>query len=395
MVDSHDAETYSAKDSRLIWIDCEMTGLDIFGGDELVEVSVVPTDFDLNVLDEGVDYVIKPSEKAVNHMNDFVRQMHTRSGLINEWENGLSLAEAEQKVTEYVLRFTPEGVRPLLAGNTIGSDKKFLDHYMPNLMSHLHYRSVDVSTFKELARRWYPAVYENRPPKNGGHRALADIIESLDELRYYRKAFMAPAPGPDDAASKAIAAECLKHGVHMMDAPVSGGEPKAVDGTLSIMCGGPKALFDKYHELLMTMGASAVHCGEVNGAGNTVKLANQIIVACNIAACAEAYSLSTMAGVDPEKVFEAIRGGLAGSTVMNAKVPMMMEGNFKPGFRIDLHIKDLNNALDTGHGLGTPMLLTAQVQEMLQWLHNNGDGQSDHSAILKYYERITGVEVRK
>ena len=169
MVDSHDAETYSAKDSRLIWIDCEMTGLDIFGGDELVEVSVVPTDFDLNVLDEGVDYVIKPS----------------------------------------VLRFTPEGVRPLLAGNTIGSDKKFLDHYMPNLMSHLHYRSVDVSTLKELARRWYPAVYENRPPKNGGHRALADIIESLDELRYYRKAFMAPAPGPDDAASKAIAADIV------------------------------------------------------------------------------------------------------------------------------------------------------------------------------------------
>lgn len=161
------------------------------------------------MLDEGVDYVIKPSEKAVNHMNDFVRQMHTRSGLINEWENGLSLAEAEQKVTEYVLRFTPEGVRPLLAGNTIGSDKKFLDHYMPNLMSHLHYRSVDVSTFKELARRWYPAVYENRPPKNGGHRALADIIESLDELRYYRKAFMAPAPGPDDAASKAIAADIV------------------------------------------------------------------------------------------------------------------------------------------------------------------------------------------
>ena len=158
MVDSHDAETYSAKDSRLIWIDCEMTGLDIFGGDELVEVSVVPTDFDLNVLDEGVDYVIKPSEKAVNHMNDFVRQMHTRSGLINEWENGLSLAEAEQKVTEYVLRFTPEGVRPLLAGNTIGSDKKFLDHYMPNLMSHLHYRSVDVSTFKELAAGTRPCT---------------------------------------------------------------------------------------------------------------------------------------------------------------------------------------------------------------------------------------------
>ena len=131
--------------------------------------------------------------------------LHTRSGLINEWENGLSVEEAERKVTEYVSRFTPDGVKPLLAGNSIGSDKKFLDRYMPNLMEHLHYRVIDVSTLKELARRWYPAVYNNRPPKNGGHRALADIIESLDELRYYRKAFMAAAPGPDAAEAKAIA----------------------------------------------------------------------------------------------------------------------------------------------------------------------------------------------
>lgn len=195
--------------------------------------------------------------------------------------------------------------------------------------------------------------------------------------------------------SKAIAEECARYGVSMMDAPVSGGEPKAIDGSLSIMCGGPRALFDKYAGLLGVMGASVVHCGDVNGAGNTVKLANQIIVAVNIAACSEAYSLAVMAGVEPEKVFEAIRGGLAGSTVMNAKVPMMMDGNFKPGFRIDLHIKDLNNALDTGHGLGTPMLLTAQVQEMLQWLHNNGCGNDDHSAIAKYYEHITGAEIRK
>lgn len=196
-------------------------------------------------------------------------------------------------------------------------------------------------------------------------------------------------------ASKDIAAKCAERGINMMDAPVSGGEPKAIDGTLSIMCGGPKALFDKYEKLLKVMGASVVHCGEINGAGNTVKLANQIIVAVNIAACAEAYELSTMAGVDPEKVYNAIRGGLAGSTVMDAKVPMMMNRNFKPGFRIDLHIKDLNNALDTGHGLGTPMLLTAQVQEMLQWLHNHNEGSSDHSAILKFYENITGVEVKK
>ena len=205
MVDSHDAEVYDAKDSRLIWIDCEMTGLDIFGGDELVEVSVVPTDFELTVLDEGVDYVIRPSQAAVDHMNDFVRGMHTRSGLLKEWEHGMTLAEAEEKVTAYVRRFTPEGVRPLLAGNTIGSDKKFLDHYMPRLMEHLHYRTIDVSTFKELARRWYPDVYRNRPPKRGGHRALADIIESLDELRYYRSAFLAPEPGPDAAEAKAIA----------------------------------------------------------------------------------------------------------------------------------------------------------------------------------------------
>lgn len=205
MVDAHDAETYTAQGSRLMWIDCEMTGLDIFGGDELVEVSVVPTDFDLNVLDDGIDYVIKPSQKAVGHMNDFVRNMHTSSGLINEWENGLSVGEAQAKIIDYIKRFTPDGIKPLLAGNSIGSDKKFLDHYMPELMANLHYRVIDVSTLKELARRWYPDVYSNRPPKNGGHRALADIIESLDELRYYRKAFMAPAPGPDAESSKAVA----------------------------------------------------------------------------------------------------------------------------------------------------------------------------------------------
>lgn len=193
--------------------------------------------------------------------------------------------------------------------------------------------------------------------------------------------------------SQAIAEECARRGVGMMDAPVSGGEPKAVDGTLSIMCGGPTALFEKYRQLLGVMGSSVVHCGEKNGAGNTVKLANQIVVACNIAACAEAYSLAALAGVDPQKVFEAIRGGLAGSTVMDAKVPMMLDRNFAPGFRIDLHIKDLNNALDTGHGVGSPMPLTAQVQEMLQWLHNNGSGSDDHSAIVKYYERITGRAV--
>ena len=204
MVDAHDDEVYSATNSWLIWVDCEMTGLDIFH-DELCEISVVPTDFELNVLDEGIDFVIKPSDAAVAHMNDFVRAMHTRSGLIDEWADGLDVAEAERRVIEYVKQFTPDGVKPLLAGNSVGSDKKFLDRYMPGLMEHLHYRVIDVSTIKELARRWYPAVYRNRPAKNGGHRALADIIESLDELRYYRAAVMAPEPGPGDVEAKEIA----------------------------------------------------------------------------------------------------------------------------------------------------------------------------------------------
>lgn len=208
MVDAHDDETYTAAGSRLIWIDCEMTGLDVFR-DELVEISVVPTDFNLTVLDEGIDYVIKPSQAAVDHMGDFVREMHTRSGLITEWESGLPLAEAETKVIDYVAKFTPEGVRPLLAGNSIGSDKKFLEHYMPRLMQHLHYRVVDVSTIKELSRRWYPNVYQHKPAKHGGHRALADIIESIDELRYYRDTLFVPTPGPD-AETAAASAERIE-----------------------------------------------------------------------------------------------------------------------------------------------------------------------------------------
>lgn len=195
-------------------------------------------------------------------------------------------------------------------------------------------------------------------------------------------------------ASQELCKACAEKGVRMIDAPVSGGEPKAVDGTLSIMAGGEKEVFDQVYDILMAMGASAVHCGDI-GAGNTTKLANQIIVALNIAAVSEALMLSTRAGVDPIKVFDAIKGGLAGSTVMNAKVPMITDGNFNPGFKIDLHIKDLNNALETGHGVGAPLPLTAQVMEILQNLHMDGLGQCDHSAIAKYYEKLTGTEIRK
>ena len=193
-------------------------------------------------------------------------------------------------------------------------------------------------------------------------------------------------------ASQEIEKACALKGVRMLDAPVSGGEPKAIDGSLAIMVGGDKALFEEVKDILLVMGASAVHCGPI-GAGNTTKLANQIIVALNIAAVSEAFTLVKKAGVDPHLVFDAIKGGLAGSTVMNAKAPMMMDSNFKPGFKIDLHIKDLANALDTGHGVGSPLPLTALAREMMETLHADGFGNDDHSALARYYAKISGTKI--
>lgn len=161
---------------------------------------------------------------------------------------------------------------------------------------------------------------------------------------------------------------------------------------MSFMVGGKQKVFDTCKEMLLAMGSSAVRCGDV-GAGNTAKLANQIIVACNIQALSEALTLAQKAGVDPELVFQAIRGGLAGSVVMNAKAPMIMEGNDKPGFKIDLHIKDLNNALECAHSVGAPVPMTAQVQEILQWVHNHQGGQKDHSAIAQYYEYLSEIQI--
>jgi oligoribonuclease len=181
----------------MIWIDCEMTGLDVFH-DELCEVAVVPTDFNLTVLDQGIDLVIRPSDAAAANMNDYVRNMHTSSGLVDEWNaSGMRLEDAQQQVVDYVKRFLPARGKAHLAGNSVGSDKKFLDQFMPELTGMLHYRIIDVSTLKELSRRWYPNAYNNKPVKHGGHRALADIIESVDELRYYREMFFVPSPGPD------------------------------------------------------------------------------------------------------------------------------------------------------------------------------------------------------
>jgi 2-hydroxy-3-oxopropionate reductase len=196
------------------------------------------------------------------------------------------------------------------------------------------------------------------------------------------------------AVSQEVSAALKAKGVAFLDAPVSGGEPKAIEGTLAIMVGGDQKTFDTVKPALEKMGSSVVLVGDV-GAGNVTKLANQIVVALNIAAVSEAFVLATKAGVDPSRVFEAIKGGLAGSTVMNAKVPMILDGNFKPGFRIELHVKDLQNALDTGHSLNVPLPLTANVMETLQSLVVDGMAANDHSAIVRFYEKLTKVEVRK
>ena len=187
--------------------------------------------------------------------------------------------------------------------------------------------------------------------------------------------------------------EALKEkGVKIIDAPVSGGEPKAIDGTMSVMVGGDKEVFDACYDVMDAMAGSVVYTGEI-GAGNITKLANQTIVALNIAAMSEAYILATKAGVDPELVYQAIRGGLAGSTVLDAKSNMVMDRNFKPGFRIDLHIKDLGNVLDTAHGVGAPLPLTAAVMEMMQAIKLDGCGTEDHSSLVKYYEKLANAQV--
>lgn len=196
--------TVPGPNDRLVWIDCEMTGLD-FENDALIEIACVVTDSELNVLGDGVDILIRPPAAALDGMSDFVREMHTSSGLLNALDDGVTVAEAEKAVLEYVRTWMPEPGKAPLAGNSVGTDKMFLVRDMPALVDHLHYRTIDVSTIKELARRWYPRVYFQAPKKAGGHRALADILESIDELRYYRATVFAADPGPTTEASRAAA----------------------------------------------------------------------------------------------------------------------------------------------------------------------------------------------
>lgn len=193
----------ASENDRLVWIDCEMTGLDL-SVDELVEIAVVITDFELRPLDPGFQVVIKPNDSALANMNDFVTKMHESSGLINEIPDGVSLADAEAQTLEYIKRFVPLERKAPLAGNTIGTDRMFLAKYMPRIDQWLHYRNVDVSSIKELSRRWYPRVFFQAPAKDGGHRALADILESIREMQYYREAVFVAEPGPSSDEARAI-----------------------------------------------------------------------------------------------------------------------------------------------------------------------------------------------
>ncbi len=189
---------------KLVWIDCEMTGLDL-GADALIEIAALVTDFDLNVLGDGVDIIVKPEPAALEQMNDFVRDMHVKSGLLEELDGGVTLAEAQDQVLAYIREHCPEGSRPPLAGNTVGTDRAFIARDMPELEAFLHYRIIDVSSIKELSRRWFPKAWYQSPEKRGNHRALADIQESIEELRYYREAVFVTSPGPDTETAKAIA----------------------------------------------------------------------------------------------------------------------------------------------------------------------------------------------
>lgn len=198
--------TTRAQADRIVWIDCEMTGLDIVN-DALIEVATLVTDFELNVLGEGVDLVIRPPDEALSIMGDFVRQMHTDSGLLDELAEGTTMADAQAQVLEYVRHWVPESRKAPLGGNTVSTDRAFLARDMPDLESHLHYRIIDVSSIKELSRRWFPRAYFAAPAKTGGHRALGDILDSITELRYYRQAVFQAPPGLDSPSLKELAAK--------------------------------------------------------------------------------------------------------------------------------------------------------------------------------------------
>jgi 2-hydroxy-3-oxopropionate reductase len=268
-----------------------------------------------------------------------------------------------------------------------------------------------LTVYDIISERMEDLVRAGARPASSGKEVAAQsevVITMLPNSPQVREAVLGPAGVLEGAlpetvlidmssiaplVSQEIAAQAQAQGVAMLDAPVSGGEPKAVAGTLAIMVGGSQQTFDRVKDVLAALGSSVTRVGEI-GSGNVTKLANQIIVALNIAAMSEALVLATKAGVDPEKVFQAIRGGLAGSAVLDAKAPMVLKGNFNPGFRIELHIKDLANALDTAHELGVPLPLSSEVMEIMQALKTDGRAGQDHGGLIQFYEQLAKVQVR-
>jgi oligoribonuclease len=225
---------------RLVFIDCEMTGLDP-ASDALIEVAALVTDGDLNVLGDGVNVVIKPDEQALARMGDFVREMHVASGLLDDLPTGVTMAQAQEQVLDYVRTHVSEPKKAPLAGNTVSTDRLFLARDMPDLESYLHYRIVDVSSVKELVRRWYPRVYFAAPAKTGNHRALGDIRDSIDELRYYRQAVFVPLPGPDTDTARAIAASVRPDANQEAAAHVRAHDGAAEDQAAPVTSAGPDA----------------------------------------------------------------------------------------------------------------------------------------------------------
>ena len=219
-------ENSERSQDRIVWIDCEMTGLNLTS-DALIEVAALVTDSQLTVLGDGVDVVIRPPEGVLEHMEDIVRNMHTSSGLLDELDAGITLQAAEDAVMEYVRHWVPESRKAPLAGNSVGTDRGFLARDMPTLENHLHYRIVDVSSIKELARRWYPRIYFASPSKNGGHRALADIQESIEELKYYREVLFVPQPGPASETAREIAKKYVLKPTPASPAPTPAPAPAA------------------------------------------------------------------------------------------------------------------------------------------------------------------------
>lgn len=271
-----------------------------------------------------------------------------------------------------------------------GHELQVYDHNLPNMEALAAKGAKMVSSAKEAARGTEVIItmLPNSPHVKEAVCGKDGVLEGAAS-----GAILVDMSSISPIAAQDVSRAAAEKGVIMLDAPVSGGEPKAVDGSLAIMVGGPAKTFEEVKDILLVMGSSATLVGEI-GSGNTTKLANQIIVALNIAAMSEAMVLATKAGVEPEKVFQAIRGGLAGSTVLDAKMPLVLEGNFKPGFRIELHIKDLMNALDTAHELGVPIPLSSQVMEIMQALKVDGKAGDDHGGLIQFYENLAKTEVR-